>query len=72
MILDINAFTPEVLATLANVDGDIVATNATCILLSNSDSLGGCGDCPFDYVIIGCIDKHYQTLLTKHFPELFI
>ena len=72
MILDINVFTPEVLATLANVNGDIVATDATCILLSDSDDLGGCGDCPFNFIIAGCIDNHYQTLLTKHFPELFV
>ena len=72
MILDINVFTPEVLATLANVNGYIVATDATCILLSNSDNLSSCGDCPFNFTIAGCIDKHYQTILTKHFPKLFV
>ena len=72
MIPGINIFTPEVLATLANVDGYIVATNATCILLSGSDNLSSCGDCPFDYATIGCIDKHYQILLAEHFPELFV
>ena len=59
MILDINVFTLEVLATLANVNGYIVATDATCILLSDSDNLSSCGDCPFDFTIAGCIDKHY-------------
>ena len=72
MIPDINIFTPEVLATLANVNGDIVTTNATCILLSDSDNLSSCGDCPFDFTIAGCINKHYQVLLAEHFPELFV
>ena len=68
MIPDINIFTPEVLATLANVNGYIVTTDATCILLSASDNLGGCGGCPFNFTIAGCIDKHYQILLAEHFP----
>ena len=72
MIPDINIFTPEVLATLANVNGDIVTTGATCILLSDSDILSSCGDCPFNFIIAGCIDKHYQVLLAEHFPELFV
>ena len=72
MTPDINVFTPEVLATLANVNGHIVATNATCILLSDSDNLSSCGDCPFNFTTAGCIDKHYQILLAEHFPELFI
>ena len=59
MTPDINVFTPEVLATLANVNGHIVATNATCILLSDSDNLSSCGDCPFNFTTAGCIDKHY-------------
>ena len=72
MTPDINVFTPEVLATLANVNGDIVATNATCTLLSDSDNTDSCGDCPFNYTIEECIDKHYQILLAEHFPELFV
>ena len=72
MIPGINIFTPEVLATLANVNGDIVATNATCILLSDSDNLSSCGDCPINFTAVGCIDKHYQILLAEHFPELFV
>ena len=72
MILDINVFTPEVLTTLANVNGYIVATEATCALLSDSDNTDSCGDCPFKCTIGGRIDKHYQVLLAKHFPELFV
>ncbi len=73
MIPDINIFTPEVLATLANVNGDIVATSATCTLLSDSDNADSCCGCPFNYTLIGgCIDKHYQVLLAEHFPELFV
>ena len=49
-----------------------VATNATCILLSDSDNLSSCGDCPFNFTTAGCIDKHYQILSAEHFPELFV
>ena len=73
MTPDIDVFTPEVLATLVtNVKGNIITTDDTCTLLSDSDDPYTCGDCPFNYTIIGCIDKHYQILLAEHFPELFI
>ena len=71
MILDINVFTPEVLATLIYENGNIMTTEATCRLLGDNDDLNGCGDCPF-LLVAGCIDEHYQILLAKHFPELFV
>ena len=73
MTLDINLFTPEVLATLEFRNNKINATNDTCVLLNyNNNNINSCTNCPFYCHPDECIIYVHQKLLAKHFPELLL
>ena len=72
MTLDLSLFTPEVLATFACEDSNIVVTYDVCELFEQKGK-SHCAACPlYDTDTGRCVDAYNQDFLVKHFPELLI